>query len=112
VARDAEAAEATPSGATRGRRDGRTWLSWELPRADGLVLVRRIRADARLRRTPVVLFTASGEDRDRQNGYALVATSYIQKPTNFAVLEGIVRDLCVYWLVVNRPASLFMGESS
>ena len=87
-------------------------LDVKLPRADGLTLLRRIRADARLRRTPVVMFTASAEERDRVRGYALGANSYIQKPTNYAVLEDVVRQLFVYWLVVNTPAPLIMGEFS
>jgi CheY-like chemotaxis protein len=64
-------------------------------------LLRRIRADARLRRTPVVMFTASAEQRDRMRGYAPGANSYIEKPTNYAVLEDVGRQLFVYWLVVN-----------
>jgi DNA-binding response OmpR family regulator len=64
-------------------------------------LLRRIRADARLRRTPVVMFTASAEERDRMRGYAPGANSYIEKPTNYAVLEDVGRQLFVYWLVVN-----------
>lgn len=85
-------------------------VDMKLSRDDGMSLVRRIRADARMRRTPVVLLTASVEEDDRRQAYALGANSYIQKPTNFAMLEDIVRQICVYWLVVNRPAPLIMGE--
>lgn len=113
IARDVESAEAQLFD-----RDDRQHLERpdliivdvKLPRTDGMALVRRIRADARLRRTPVVMFTASGQARDRQRGYALGANSYIQKPTNYAVLQDVVRQLCVYWLVLNTPAPLIMGE--
>ena len=95
-----------------GRRPDLVIVDIKLPRADGISLVRRIRSDARVRRTPVVVFTASAEERDRLRGYALGANSYIQKPTSFARLEEIVAQVCLYWLVVNRPAPLVMGEFS
>lgn len=112
VAHDVETAEARlfPDDEESPRRPDLVIVDIKLPRNDGIALVRRIRADARLRRTPVVLFTASAEERDRVQAYSLGANSYIQKPTNYALLEDIVRQLCVYWLVVNRPAPLIMGE--
>jgi len=114
VVRDVETAEVRlfSRGTEPPRRPDLVIVDVKLPRGDGLALLHRIRADARLRRTPVVMFTASAEERDRMRGYALGANSYIQKPTNYAVLEDVVRQLFVYWLVVNTPAPLIMGEFS
>lgn len=115
VASDVESAETHLFARSRNetpRRPDLVILDVKLRQTDGLALLRRIRSDARLRRTPVVMFTASAEERDRMRGYALGANSYIQKPTNYAVLEAVVRQLFVYWLVVNTPAPLIMGEFS
>jgi DNA-binding response OmpR family regulator len=117
VAADVESAEthlfaASDSASSVGKRPDLVILDVKLPRTDGLSLLRRIRSDARLRRTPVIMFTASAEEHDRLRGYALGANSYIQKPTNYAVLEDVVRQVLVYWLVVNTPAPLIMGEFS
>ena len=79
-------------------------LDLKLPRVDGLEVLRRIRADARTKLMPVVILTSSDEDQDRIQGYSLGANSYVRKPVEFAQFAEAVRQLGLYWLVLNQPA--------
>lgn len=78
-------------------------LDIKLPKIDGLEVLRRIRADPRTRRLPVVLLTSSTEQQDKLSGYDLGANSFVRKPVDFADLVAAVRDLGVYWLLRNEP---------
>ncbi len=78
-------------------------LDLKLPRIDGLEVLRRIKADARTRRVPVVVLTTSSEERDIRAAYDLGANSYLVKSMNFDQFTEAVRDLGVYWLRHNRP---------
>lgn len=78
-------------------------LDLKLPKIDGLEVLRRIRADERTRRTPVVILTSSNEERDMIESYDLGANSYVCKPIGFAEFGEAVRQLKLYWLLVNRP---------
>ena len=78
-------------------------LDLKLPRADGHEVLRRIRADERTRRLPVVVLTSSKEDQDLIDSYDLGANSYIQKPVDFTQFTEAVRQLGLYWLVLNEP---------
>jgi CheY-like chemotaxis protein len=78
-------------------------LDLKLPRLDGLDVLRRIRADERTRLLPVVILTSSIEDNDRINGYGLGANSYVRKPVNFNEFIEAVRQLGLYWLLLNEP---------
>ena len=66
-------------------------------------MLRRIRADERSRLLPVVILTSSKEEEDLLNGYALGANSYIRKPVDFVQFTEAVRQLGLYWLVLNEP---------
>ena len=77
-------------------------LDLKLPRLDGLQLLRRLRAEPRTQLLPVVVLTSSDEDRDVIEGYRLGANSYIRKPVDFNQFTEAVRQLGLYWLVLNQ----------
>jgi two-component system response regulator len=79
-------------------------LDLNLPKIGGLDVLRAIRADERTKLLPVIILTSSTEDRDLVAGYGLGANSYVVKPVDFTQFSDAVRQLGLFWLVVNRPA--------
>ncbi len=79
-------------------------LDIKLPKIDGLEVLRRLRADERTKLTPVVILTSSKEEQDLIKGYTLGANSYVRKPVDFTEFMEAVRQLGLYWLVLNEPA--------
>jgi len=77
-------------------------LDLKLPRIDGLEVLRRIKTHARTRRIPVVILTSSNEADDRAAGYDLGTNSYIRKPVEFEQFAEMIRQLGLYWLVINE----------
>jgi two-component system, response regulator len=78
-------------------------LDIKLPRIDGLEVLRRLRADPRTRRQPVVILTSSNEEQDIVTSYDLGVNSYVRKPVDFAQFAEAARQLGLYWLVLNEP---------
>lgn len=79
-------------------------LDLKLPKVDGFDVLRAMRNDERTRLLPVVILTSSNEERDRINGYGLGANSYVRKPVEFGEFIEAVRQLGLYWLVLNQNA--------
>jgi two-component system, response regulator len=78
-------------------------MDLKLPKIDGLGVLRRMRADERTRRLPVVIMTSSKEESDVISGYNLGANSFVRKPVDFVQFIEAARLLGLYWLVMNEP---------
>jgi two-component system response regulator len=79
-------------------------LDLKLPKVPGLEVLRRIRTEENLKPLPVVILTTSSESRDIAAGYSLNVNSYIRKPVDFEQFVDCVKQLGLYWLVLNIPA--------
>ena len=77
-------------------------LDLKLPKVDGLEVLKRLRSDRRTSLLPVVILTSSKEQQDLVDGYGYGANSYIRKPVDFAQFIEAVRQLGLYWLVLNE----------
>jgi two-component system response regulator len=78
-------------------------LDLKLPKIDGLDILRRMRADDRTRLIPVVVLTSSDAEEDLLRSYALGANSFVRKPVDFDQFVDAVRELSIYWLLINEP---------
>ena len=94
----------------RGVHAGRTTgnpavvlLDLKMPKIDGLEVLRQIRADAALRRTPVVVLTSSREERDLVASYDLGVNGYVVKPVDFGAFVTAVQEIGAFWAIVNEP---------
>jgi two-component system, response regulator len=79
-------------------------LDLKLPKVDGLQVLQRLRADRRTRVLPVVILTSSKEQQDLMEGYSLGANSYIRKPVEFGQFIDAIKQLGLYWLILNEQA--------
>ena len=81
-------------------------LDLKLPKIDGLQVLQRIKGDARTKMIPVVVLTSSKEQTDVVESYRLGVNSYIVKPVNFENFAEAVREIGLYWLLLNQKPNL------
>jgi DNA-binding response OmpR family regulator len=79
-------------------------LDLKLPKVDGLEVIQRMRGDERTQMIPIVVLTSSDEQRDVIESYRLGVNSYVRKPVEFEAFSEAVRQIGLYWLLINRPA--------
>ena len=77
-------------------------LDLKLPKVDGMEVLKQLKSDPRTKNIPVVILTSSKEERDLVSSYNLGANSYIQKPVDFDQFRETVKQVGLYWLVVNQ----------
>jgi two-component system, response regulator len=85
-------------------------LDVNLPKVDGLEVLRRIRSHSRTATLPVVVLTTSSEERDIVQSYRLGANSFVRKPVTFGEFVEATKVLGIYWLLVNQPVPPWRGE--
>ena len=78
-------------------------LDLKLPKIDGMDVLKRIKSDPRTKMIPVVVLTSSKEQKDVIESYNLGVNSYMVKPVNFESFAATVKDLGMYWLLLNQP---------
>jgi DNA-binding response OmpR family regulator len=78
-------------------------LDLKLPKVDGLEVLQRMKADENLKMIPVVVLTSSREERDMVSSYKLGVNAYVVKPVDFHEFVNAVRELGVFWAVINEP---------
>ena len=78
-------------------------LDLKLPKVDGLEVLKQVKSDATLRTIPVVVLTSSKEEKDLLASYALGVNAYVVKPVDFHEFVNAVKELGVFWAVVNEP---------
>ena len=78
-------------------------LDLKLPKVDGLEVLQQIKSDERLRMIPVVVLTSSHEEKDMMRSYKLGVNAYVVKPVDFHEFVNAVKELGVFWAVINQP---------
>jgi two-component system response regulator len=81
-------------------------LDLKLPKINGMDVLKRIKSDPRTKMIPVVVLTSSKEQKDVIESYNLGVNSYMVKPVNFEGFAATVKDLGMYWLLLNQPPKL------
>lgn len=79
------------------------FLDLKMPKVDGLEVLRTMKSDASLRSIPVVMLTSSREERDLRESYAMGANAYVVKPVEFSQFISAVKELSLFWGIINEP---------
>lgn len=87
-------------------------LDLKLPKIDGLEVLERIKGDPNLRQTPVVMLTSSREERDLVKSYSLGVNAFVVKPVGFEQFFEAIRDLGMFWAVLNEPPPRIPGPTA
>jgi CheY-like chemotaxis protein len=99
-------------GSFAGRENGNPvllLLDLKMPRVDGLEVLRAVKSDPRLRTIPVVILTSSREEQDVVRSYELGVNAYVVKPVEFDKFVRAVRDLGLFWVLINEPPTVARG---
>ena len=99
-----------PADESKALRPALVLLDVNLPKVNGLEVLRRIRSNSRTAGLPVVVLTTSNEERDIVDSYRLGANSFVRKPVMFGDFVDATKVLGVYWLLLNEPAPPWRGE--
>jgi len=78
-------------------------LDLKLPKVDGLAVLKQVRSDERLEMIPVVVLTSSHEEQDMMRSYKLGVNAYVVKPVDFHEFVNAVKELGVFWAIINEP---------
>ena len=78
-------------------------LDLKLPKVDGIEVLQQVKSDDRLKRIPVVVLTSSHEEKDVMRSYSLGVNAYVVKPVDFHEFVNAVKELGVFWAVINEP---------
>lgn len=78
-------------------------LDLKLPKVDGLEVLRRVKSDPTLKKVPIVMLTSSREERDLVESYDLGVNAYVVKPVGFEAFVSAVKEIGLFWAVINQP---------
>lgn len=78
-------------------------LDMKLPKVDGLEVLAKVKADPHLRQIPVVMLTSSREEQDLVESYSLGVNAYVVKPVSFDDFIGVIKEVGLFWAVINEP---------
>ncbi len=87
-------------------------LDLKLPKVDGLEVLQQIKSDEKLRLIPVVVLTSSREERDMVASYRLGVNAYVVKPVDFHEFVNAIKELGIFWAIINQPPPGSIGRSS